>query len=137
MTGMATETREVMTIEQVAEYLQATTEQVQRLIDERGLPVLRLPEGELRVPRDLLKDWIVREASGNGRRTGRSRPMTDEEIRRSREEAYARIERGEAPRLTQEFLDRMQATREAILRDRGGVPIPHEFFETARREGLA
>lgn len=135
VTGMAMEAREVMTVEQVAEYLQATPEQVRRLIDERGLPVLRLADGELRIPRDLLKDWIVREASGNGRRDSEQRIMTDEEIRRAREETYARIERGEAPRLTQEFLDEMRAIRQAILDDRGGKPFPKGWIHEAIEEG--
>jgi len=132
---MATETPDVMTIEQVAEYLQATPEQVSRLIDERRLPVLRLVDGELRVPRDLLRDWIMREASGERRRGAGLRVLSDEEIRRSREEAYARLARGDAPRLTQEFLDRMRETRERVLAERGGRPFPRGWIREAINEG--
>ncbi len=134
---MAMEAREVMTVEQVAEYLQATPEQVRRLIDERGLPVLRLADGELRIPRDLLKDWIVREASGNGRRPREARGMTIEEMRKLREETKAGRARGlnNPPPLTQEFLDRVRANREAILRDRGGVPFPKGWIREAIDEG--
>ena len=132
---MTTDARDVMTIEQVADYLQATPEQVRRLIDERGLPALRLVDGELRVPRDLLKDWIVREAAGDGDRRPAARAMNDEEIRRSREEAYARVARGDAPRLTQEFLDRLRETRERILAERGGKPFPRGWIREAIDEG--
>jgi len=132
---MATDARDVMTIEQAAEYLQVTEDQVRRLIDERGLPALELVDGELRVPRGLLNDWIEREASGSAAWRSGSRVLTDEEIRRSREETYARLARGDAPRLTQEFLDRLREIRERVLAERGGEPFPKGWVREEIDEG--
>jgi len=104
---MATETREVMTIEQVAEYLQAGADDVRRLIEEYGMPALEVREGQWRIPRGVLDQWLNRRA----RLRSQQRPAEGEGA-----------------------LRRANELRERILRDRGGVPLPDGFGVDAMRE---
>ncbi len=134
---MATGTRDVMTVEQVAEHLQVTADQVRRLIEERGLPALRLFDDVWRVSRPVLDRWIERESLGHIGERAPLRTMTRDQVRQLRDDTYAGRARGltNAPRLTKEFLDRTREIREAVLADRGGKPFPKGWIHDAIEEG--
>jgi len=134
---MATETREVMTIEQVAEYLQIEPDDVRRLIDARGLRAFEVADGELRVPFEELQRWVKRSVAEAAEPSANSIGMTPEEMREARQgPATGRVPvANNLPPLTQAFLDRVTATREAILAERGGKPFPKGWIREAIDEG--
>jgi excisionase family DNA binding protein len=66
--------RDVMTIEQVATYLQVEAEDVEYLIDERRLPTFEPVPGAIRVPLDALRRWISRQEAAHA-----TEPGADEE----------------------------------------------------------
>lgn len=104
---MAVETRDVMTVEQVADYMQLEPVDVERLIVERGLPAIEVSDHVWRIPRAALDDWL--------NRTARSR---DRERQMDGMEAIRQADK----------------LREDILRRRGGVPLPRGFIVEAIRE---
>jgi excisionase family DNA binding protein len=126
---MATETREVMTVEQVADYLQVEQETVRRLIEERELPAFEVVEGEWRIDRQALRRWIDRRIAEHSGDQASSRAMSNEDIRKLREDIAA--DRARRPPLTREWLDRVRATREGILEERGGKPFSREWIREA------
>lgn len=130
---MATETREVMTIEQAADYLQMKSEDVRRLIEEREFPAFETVQGEWRVGLHELRRWIHRRTARHLGESMHLRVMSEEEMRRLREDTAAGRAEGLARRkpLTREWLDRVRETREAILEERGGKPFPKGWIREA------
>jgi excisionase family DNA binding protein len=126
---MATETREVMTVDQVAEYLQVEQETVRRLIEERELPAFEVVEGEWRIDRQALRRWIDRRIAEHAGDQASPCAMSDEDMRKLGEDAAE----GQArrPLLTREWLDRVRTTREGILDERGGKPFSREWIREA------
>jgi excisionase family DNA binding protein len=104
---MAVEVRDVMTAEQVAEYMQLDPADVQRLIAERGLPALEVSEGVWRIPRAALDEWLNRAA---------------------------RARNPERQISAREAMHRADRLREDILRRRSGMPLPRGFAVEAIRE---
>lgn len=51
-------TKNILTIEEVAEELRLSTIQVRRLIREKGLPHFRLSERRFLIDRTDLEDWL-------------------------------------------------------------------------------
>lgn len=134
---VAIEAHEVMTIEQVADYLQLEPEDIRRLIEERELPAFETIPGEWRVDRGTLRRWIIRRTAEHvGERT-HLHAMSNEEMRRLREDTAAGRAEGLARRkpLTNEWLERVTARREAILERRGGEPFPEGWIREAIEEG--
>jgi excisionase family DNA binding protein len=134
---MATETREVMTVEQAAEYLQMEPDDVRRLIEEREFPAFETVPGEWRVDRSALRRWIDRRTAEQIGERWQSLSTSDEEMRRLREDTAAGRASGLARRrpLTGEWLDRVTARREAIRERRGGKPFPSGWIREAIEEG--
>ena len=106
---MATEARDVMTIEQAAEYLQVTEEALRALLQSGELPAVRLDGDEWRVPRGALAEWLRAAAYAN------LWP-----VRRARGERA---------------LERLDALRRQMLERRGGVPFPDGHAAQLIREG--
>ncbi|MFO8079402.1 MAG: helix-turn-helix domain-containing protein [Armatimonadota bacterium] len=134
---MATETREVMTVEQAAEYLQMEPEDVRRLIEQREFPAFETVPGEWRVDRAALRRWIDRRTAKHLGEPIHIRAMSDTEMRRLREDTAAGRAAGLARRrpLTKEWLERVTARREAIRQRRGGKPFPSGWIREAIEEG--
>lgn len=123
---MATETREVMTVEQVAEYLQLEPEDVRTLIDERELPAFETVPGEWRVDRAALRRWIDRRIAEHC-----VQPLGGKQ---GYTEGPARV-LSDPPLMTNEWLDRIRGIRERVLEERGGKPFPKGWIREAISEG--
>jgi excisionase family DNA binding protein len=96
-----------MTLEQAAEYLQVSPDELEEWLEAGALPGTKLPSGAWRVPRSTLEGWLDRHAQLNMRKRS--------------------VDVREALRQAREL-------REQILRDRGGQPFPEGFGVEAVRE---
>ena len=56
--------REIMTVDQVADYLLIRKKSVYKLVKEKKLPVYKVMN-KLRFSRDLVRNWIANECEGN------------------------------------------------------------------------
>jgi excisionase family DNA binding protein len=56
--------REIMTVDQVADYLLISKKSVYKLVKEKKLPVYKVIN-KLRFSRDLVRNWIANECEGN------------------------------------------------------------------------
>lgn len=103
---MVVETIAAMTLEQAAEYLQVTVDDLTHWLERGELPGVRLPSGEWRVPRHDLDHWLSRGA-------------------------WANVTGPDA----QAGLERADELRARILARRGGEPLPCGWSVKVIREG--
>ncbi len=96
-----------MTLEQAAEYLQVSPEELEEWLEDGELPGTKLPSGVWRVPTSTLEGWLNHRARLNLQ----ARPVSGEQALRGAREL-----------------------RERILRRRGGEPLPQGSSVDAIRE---
>ncbi|NLO06602.1 MAG: helix-turn-helix domain-containing protein [candidate division WS1 bacterium] len=105
---MATETTDVMTLEQAADYLRLPVDETARLFEEGRLPAARIGDRYWRIQASVLDEWL---------RTAAYRNLVE-----------ARKAKG------RRALERLEAVREQILRRRDGVPFPGGYGAEVIRE---
>lgn len=105
---MATETTDVMTLEQAADYLRLPVEETARLFAEGSLPAVRIGDRHWRIQSSVLDEWL---------RTAAYRNL-----------APTRKANGKRA------LERLDALREQILERREGAPFPEGYGAELIRE---
>jgi len=52
-------TEEMMTVPEMAERLRVPTQRAYRLLDEVGIPYVRVSERRIRIPRGAFEEWLT------------------------------------------------------------------------------
>jgi len=99
----------MMTVEEAADYLQVNPKTLYRWLREGEVPGIKLGGNVWRVKKATLDEWVSR---------------------RSLQNVFE-----QAPRLTQEWLDRVRARRERLLEGMGGVPFRGDELDEMIDEG--
>lgn len=107
--AMVREFGEIMTPEEVGDYLRLTTDEVERLLDKGELPAAKIGDRHWRIPADVLDEWLRAAAYRN----------------------LAAIRKLEG----RQALNRLDALRQRILDRRDGGPFPDGYGADLIREG--